>query len=282
MSSAVRGRSSANAARICATTTSRVRPGVALASRSRRRRRWARVRAVAPRRLSRATVASVSPNSARRSGGRRSRSGRPSRRASCGATSPVNAPAPPSACSARRPRAACPATASSTARKQGNAGATAASTRSNGSVASSCARRASPRTDSPRFIFQLPTTSGAFLVGRHGASSKRRDAGERQPGEELERRAAARRDVGHLGREAEPVHRGAACRRRRRPRRRATRRAPRRPRRLPCENASTSKRPTGPFHRTVPARSISVRERRRGFRADVHARPRRRPTRRLR
>ena len=93
-------------------------------------------------------------------------------------------------------------------------------------------------------------------VPRHRQSSQDRDAGERRPLEELERGAAAGREVSNESSSPARFDREQRCPRRRR---RRTRRAPATALatpRVPAENGSSSNTPIGPFHRIVlaPAR----------------------------
>ena len=89
--------------------------------------------------------------------------------------------------------------------------------------------------------------------GARGARSQRLDPGQRLALDELQRGAAAGREV--VDRSSRPKLRAAPrpSRRRRRPSRPARRRPPRRRRACPRRTASSSNAPIGPFQNTVPA-----------------------------
>src|SRR6185503_7679101 len=122
-----------------------------------------------------------------------------------GDTSPVNGPWSSQWWFCAPSSTDVPASRSATARRHGNEGATATSTSSpDGSASAIWSTRATAKT-SVMFIFQFPTTSGRRISA---CLVERLDAGERQPGEELERSSSARRDVRHLPGEAELLDRG--------------------------------------------------------------------------
>jgi hypothetical protein len=106
------------------------------------------------------------------------------------------------------------------------------------------------------FIFQLPAMNGVRLLtrGLH--------AGQRLALDELQRRAAARREVVDAVREAELRERRGrvAAAHDRRARRAAIASATAR---VPAANGSSSNAPIGPFQNTVPASAITSRSARR-------------------
>ena len=148
------------------------------------------------------TRSSSSPNIARRSECPITTQRTPHSTSIGGEISPVNAPASVQHTFCAPSPTALPASASRTAHSAVNGGAITASTAASGSGSSRSAATNARACAIVLFIFQLPTMSG-LRCGVHAARA--RDARQRLAFEELERRAAAGRDVRHRVGEPERV-----------------------------------------------------------------------------